>query len=174
MLHASSIDSAGNSFFTRWGFLVGKRGPLKVDGQTSSCLHSDASPSFALCLPSSASRELRQNWKPRNHTAARTHTHTVRGDCASQVNGDDLLLGSAPRTATVAHVNSPNGPLHPPKCVFFLAGGKLNSFWLLTIIMFRSDLVSHHLLGVIWHWSRSPPPRSRATSSAQFVERWCG
>lgn len=64
----------------------------------------------------SASCEQRENWNSR--IIQTLHTHTVYADCVSQVNGDDLLLGSAPWTATAAHVNSPNGPLHPPKCVF--------------------------------------------------------
>lgn len=39
-----------------------------------------------------------------------THTCSVYAYYVSQVNGDDLLLSSAPCAATVAHVKSPNGP----------------------------------------------------------------
>lgn len=39
-----------------------------------------------------------------------TRTCSVYAYYASQVNGDDLLLSSAPCAATVAHVKSPNGP----------------------------------------------------------------
>lgn len=52
-------------------------------------------------------------------------THTVYADYVNQVNGVDLLLGSAPRTATAALVKAPNRPLHPS--VYFSEG--VGGFW---------------------------------------------
>lgn len=100
----------------------------KVNRQITSCLHpvSDGLPSFAwlqhfaVCLPFSASCELRE-LEQQNHTATHTHAQGMLIVWARSM-GMTYFLGSAPWTATAAHVNSPNGPLHPPKCVIFVGG----------------------------------------------------
>lgn len=73
------------------------------------------------------------------HTHTHMQKHTVYDDCVRQVNGDDLLLGSAPRTATAAHVKAPNIP-PPPDTMFSMGWGGLDAFGLLTIIMYIFDV----------------------------------
>lgn len=75
---------------------------------------SDASPSSAsLHVYCSLSLET---WGREVEREDRKVTHTVYADYVNQVNGVDLLLGSAPRTATAALVKAPSRPLHPSVC----------------------------------------------------------
>lgn len=62
-----------------------------------------------------------QNW---NSRIIKWHTHTrTPMQCMlivwARSMGMTYFSGSAPRSATAAHVSSPNGPLRPPKCDFF-------------------------------------------------------